>query len=548
MMKKALAFIVLLGFIAVSNSQTADYSPTITWSDDAKMKPSLQFQKFLPVGYDQTGVYAILFPRPQAINEIVIIKRKIKLAHITPDLTMERVVELNLKEGDVEKDYEFALWLNNELYIFSSFQNQRLKRTFLFAQTVDKKTLEVNDDVMKIAEIDYNDFNKFKYAEFDYKLSPDSTKLLITYALLDKNNTILDKGLSVFSNNFTTLWHSRDLGPQDSSVFRFDEFAINNNGDVYILGKSFESRKELDNHQKYKRVVKFYFYGDYLRLRELPWYEYRVVALTYSGTRKQVFTPSVPNRFVRNLTLTAIGGDKILCAGVFSNEKSYSVLGNCSFIIDVHNNRMTHSLHNFSSDFITEGLNKKKQVRKYEKGKEFDNYYYFPKPLIEREDGGFYMLTEQVERRRESIRSENTTITFNSWMYDDIIIASLSEKGETEWVRRIDKNMYAAFDGVFYSSFRAYPRNDELFLVFTEFNKKATNMFGVIKRSESTFARIDRHGNVYREVISTAKDDGVALQPGDAGQLCPNSLFMMGYNSFLTFKFLKLELPVMETK
>jgi hypothetical protein len=528
-MKRLILLIVLCGVSRLIPAQNIHHA--IQWSDDAKMNRSMHFYRMRAVGYDHTGVYTLLFPSPPAPEQIVGGTSRIFLARITPDLQIVQHIPINLKSDEIEKEYEFTLWLNNELYVFSSFQNQRLKKTFLFAQAVDKNTLEVKDEIIKITEIDYSEHHKFKNADFNIQISPDSSKVLIHYALLDRSRSILDMGLTVYTNDFKPIWHSKNFSADNSNVFRFDEFVVNNSGDVFILGKSFDSRIDLLKHRRYKKVIRYWVWGDIRRMFEFPLYEYRIVALTHGGTRKQVFTPTINDRFIRQLSLVPVKEDKVLCTGVYSNKNSFSVIGNCSFIIDVGKNHITQSINPFTDAFIKEGLSKR-QLQKFEKGKEFDVYLYYPGDLIAREDGGFYMLTELVEQRMEG----NRVYIFDAFYYEDILVVSLDSNGETEWVRRIDRSMYAAMDGIRYSSFNAHLLNNDLYLVFAEYDKKPGS-----KRSQSSLARIDRQGNVSTEIIATAKTDGVTLMPRSAGNFCPESIFMMGrYNA--KYRLLRIDL------
>lgn len=543
-MKKTFVILAFIGLSVVLHAQKITENIKTTWSEEGRMDKDMAFFVLEPIGYDSTGVYGLTHPFTVQGGFVIGPGQKYAVTHISPDLDFVPMEEINLKVGDVDKDFEFALWLNGEYYIFSSFQNQKLKKTFLFAQTLNKETLQVNHDLEKIAEIDYSEFNKFKKSNYYYSLSPDSTKLMIRHSLLNKDNEVLNMGLSVFTSSLELLWQTGHVTPANNNIFTFEEYAVNNQGEVFVLGKSFETEKRYKNHREYKKVRKFPF-GGYHRLIEYPDYTYVLIAITEKGKIKQDFTLGLPGQFVRKLTMQPDDKGKVICAGFFAGENSYSVTGNCTFNIDVKKGKVESNHDTFSVDFLTQCLDSKevkKHNKKYNKKKEFDHYFHFTKPLVFRSDGGFYLMAEQVEQRREKIQSGNTITIFDAYNYDDILVISVDKNGNTEWKQKIDRSTYVVGDNVIFSSFMVHPQDDDLYLLFEEVDEKSTNFFGVIKRSKATLAKFESNGAVTSEIISSAEENGVALLPKYGGYSGSNSLLLLGKDAGRKFKFLNIDI------
>jgi hypothetical protein len=538
---------ITLQFLALSftiTAQSSSLNPRLTWSNEGIMGKEIAFFVTEPIGYDKSGVFAITHPFPSSGGIVIGPGQDYGIIRIAPDLNFSNMKEINLKEGESEKTYEFALWLNNEFYVFTSFQNQKLRKTFLFAQTINKQTLEVNNDIRSIAEIDYSQFNKYKYSEFNYSLSSDSTKLLVRYSLLDKDNMILDMGMSLFSNKLENFWTVGNIAPESSEIFTFEQYAVSNKGDVFVLGRSFDSDRKYENHLKYKKVWKPPF-GSYHRLEEYPNYSYKMMAITSNGTNKKDYSLSIPNKFVRKLTMKPNDKGDVICAGFFAQEDTYSVTGSCTFQINLSTEKLSVTQDEFALDFLVQDREAKaasKLSKNYKKGKEFDTEFHFTKELVLREDGGFYLIAEQVEQRREQQNNGKTIVIYNAYNYNDIVVISIDKNGNTEWKKKIDKNTYVASEGVIFSSFMVHPSNNNLYLVYEEIGKKSFNMFGMLKQSKATMVKVSRDGSVLSQKISAAEDSGVALLPNYAGYSSPNSLLFTGKNGVRKFKFLKVEL------
>lgn len=74
---------------------------------------------------------------------------------------------LELKQEKNDMNLAFSVMSKNEdIFLFSTYQNTKNKVKYLFSQTLNKSTLKPNNDLKKVAEIDYKDFSKYNPGNF----------------------------------------------------------------------------------------------------------------------------------------------------------------------------------------------------------------------------------------------------------------------------------------------------------------------------------------------------------------------------------------------
>ena len=90
--------------------------------------------------------------------------------------------------------------------MFTSLKNNKLKQNFLFVQSINKKTLLLNNDLKQIAQIDYAGNRKYNAGNFNYKTSRDSSKILIYYDLPYEQGASEKFGFHVFDNKLAEMY------------------------------------------------------------------------------------------------------------------------------------------------------------------------------------------------------------------------------------------------------------------------------------------------------------------------------------------------------
>ena len=114
--------------------QTIDYN--VVSSSEEKLRMCQYFDQVI---HDNPSfIYTI---KRRKINGILE-EKKIEVEIYTPDLKRVRSRDLNLEYKGNKRNFEELLYLNDKLYLFTSFFNTSKKTNFLFVETYDAYTLK----------------------------------------------------------------------------------------------------------------------------------------------------------------------------------------------------------------------------------------------------------------------------------------------------------------------------------------------------------------------------------------------------------------------
>ncbi len=69
-------------------------------------------------------------------------------------MNLEKSTELNLEYKGIKRNYEFIINSDGKLFLFSSYFNPKSNEKTLYSQTINKKSMHVNNDVIKISVIE----------------------------------------------------------------------------------------------------------------------------------------------------------------------------------------------------------------------------------------------------------------------------------------------------------------------------------------------------------------------------------------------------------
>ncbi len=509
-MKHLLVSIFLMSFTILFAQ-----SSKVSVQEGAEFKESKKERFAGIISTDKTGYYAIRSKKSTHFLE-----------HYNKKLNKTLFTELNLKEGKKDKDYEFTLSLNNKIYVFSSFKNQKLKKKFLFSQSVNKKTLQVNNDLKKIAEIDYSSKSRYKSGGFSYEVSPDSSKVLIHYGLPYKKDENQKIGFHVLDVSTKQLWAKKMNAPH-KSLSNIQDYRVDNDGNVHILGIVYEG-----DTRKYKR-------------RGKPNYHYEIVSYYSKGTTVKKYPVKIEGKFLTDMQIQIGTNQNIICAGFYSSQGTWSVEGTYFLKINKNSRKIvSKNFKKFDIDFITQNMSvreEKRTKKKKAKGKNVELYEYDLDELIIKPDGSVYLIGEQYYVRvvttttTDSNGNTRTTTTYH-YYYNDIIVINFSAAGEVKWAEKILKKQHTINDGGFYSSYVACIDGDNIFFVFNdhvknlyENDKNKYSYFTKSKKSSTlVMVEINNKGQEKKEVVFDAKNYPILVRPLMSSQVSKNEVILLG--------------------
>lgn len=482
------------------------------------------------ISTDKTGYYAIRTK-----------KSKTFLEHYDQKLNKTLFTELNLKEGKKDKVYEFVVDTEEKIYLFSSFRNQKLKKKFLFSQSVNKKTLQVNSDLKKVAEIDYSSRNRYKSGTFSHELSDDKSKVLIYYTVPVGKNEPSKKGLHVLNDQMKQLWAKNVKMPADAG-FGLKDFKIDNDGNVHLLGIVYEN-----GTSKEKRKGK-------------PNYHYEIISYYSQGKKVKKYPVKVQGKFLRDMQIAIGTNNNIICAGFYSSKGTFSISG--TFFLKINRNSkkiVTQNFKEFGIDFITQNMTvrqEKKTKKKKAKGKNVELYEYDLDDLIIKPDGGVYLVGEQffvkvVQHTSTDSNGNTRTTTSYHYYYNDIIVVNFSPSGKIEWTEKILKKQHTVNDGGFYSSYVTCVQGDKMFFVFNDnvknLQENDKNKYAYFTKSKKTstlvMVEVSNKGQQKKEVIFAARSYPILARPLLSSQVSEDEVILLGQrkkvNKLTKLKFKK---------
>jgi hypothetical protein len=537
-MKRCLLIGIFIVCHLVIYGQSLKDEVKVTFGKVEKRSSEDDFYKVNIIGSDNNGIYVIGTPYYQYYKgqSVIIKKEPYRILRYSHDLNSFKSQAIDLQYDKAELNYEFAFYINQKIYLFSSFQNHDHKKTYLFVQTIDKNTLKPNSQYKKIAEIDYANESKYKQASFNFSLSPNQKKVLIYYSLLNKHNGILGNGFEVLGDNMETIWSLKNIPtPATSGVFSFKEYKVDNQGEVFILGRTYKDNKEFA-YSKY--FEKNWFLSNTRTLLEDPVYATYLLHFGKSKGLIRQIPLVIEGKRLKDVAITFKNNQEILGTGFYSSKDKISVSGVFTFTLK-KDGKAIENIHkkDFDKEFITQGMDdkeKQKTLAKLEKGKEYEKYIYLLSEVKSLSSGGQVFIAEQLRQEKKRKRVGNEVYTQNVFHHHAILAIDIAPNGSINWMKKIPKQQYSREESILNSSFGLFEKKDKLYFIYNDIAKRNIGISDRVKNSKAMMAELDRKGN-YRVAELFSKDDsGINLRPLDFHQVNGNEVVFYGNTSFVS--------------
>ncbi|NOQ25811.1 MAG: hypothetical protein GQ564_10660 [Bacteroidales bacterium] len=515
--------IILVGFLSLlilnSSGQEKSNKVDILWGDEQKESKKTTLSDI--VGHDETGIYALKTKRKGFYG----MNSTITLEHYNNKLNQTNSVSLELIYQKKKMNFEFIIHHNNELYLYSSFINKKLNHNFLFVQTINKKTLQFNQDIKKIAEIDYTGRSIVNIGNFNYEVSRDSSKVLVYYNLPYVRYENEQYGFHVFDEEMNQLWENKVTLPYMEELLDVEDFKIDDKGNVHLLGVIYKEKR------KAKRK------GE-------PNYKYQIISYFDKGNEVKEYPIMIEGKFLTDMKIAITDDKDVICSGFYSNEGLFSIIGAYFIKVDGETKEIiAKNFKEFGIDFITQNMTdrqEKKAKKKAEKGKEVELIQYDLDNIVLRDDGGAVLIGEQyfvrmVTRTMSNGNGGTTTTTSYYYFYNDIIVINISPEGNIEWTEKIPKRQKTANDGGFYSSYAMSVVKDKLYFVFNDHPENLTykgegKLYNFIKSKESliVLVELDSNGKQTREALFSAREADILTRPKVCKQISKKEMILFG--------------------
>ena len=534
-MKSIKLFLFLLGPILLFGQQ--DFLPAdIYWGQSLK-EPNGTFLSKI-IGSDGTGFYAVREKLPNALNEN---NPKIVVEYYNSKMSLRKAKEISLKYKKKNRKFEDFMKFGGNLYLLTSFNNQKQEKNYLFVQSVSTRSLLPRSDLKMIAEIQTR--NAMQLGSFDYEISKDSSKVLIYNQLPYKKGEPERFALQVFDQDFNQLWNKEISLPYPDERYSVEEYQVDNNGNVYLLGVIYQDRIRV-------------------RRQGRPTYQYNILTYTEDGNDAEEYRINLGNKFITDLTFRPANNGDLVCSGFYSDKGTYSVKGTYYFRINPQTKEMSNkNLKAFDFDFLTEYFprGKKERARKANSRRSPELYRYALNDLILRSDGGAVLIAEQYFVY--TVRDNNFNGFYGGYYnyynpyfnnnqfdyyynYNDIIVVNITPEGEIEWTTRIPKRQETFNDGGYFSSYAMSTVKDKLFFIYNDNarnfdpNENRLHNFNG-KYSVIAVTQVNKDGTADTYPMFSNRDAGIITRPKICKQLGRRSMIVYGERG-RSYKFANL--------
>jgi hypothetical protein len=471
------------------------------------------------IGHDASGFYVL----KRQFSGGFFASTKLSLDKFDNSLNPIKNIELELTEGGKKSYLEDILHLRGQMHLFTSFPDQRTKINALFWQTVNKQTLLPDQtNKKKIAEINYEGNSRRNSGSFNFRLSQDSSKVLVFYSLPYDFGDPEKFGFAVYDDQMNRLWQKDVVLPYRDELFDVESVKVDNYGNVYLLGLL------------YKDVRK-------AKRKGAANYQYKVLSYTQEGKNENEYAVSLPDKFLTDMQIGIRSNQDIVCAGFYSDFGKLSIRGTFFLSIDAKTKAVkTESFKEFDINFITQNMTERqaeKAKRREEKGQEQEMYEYDLDKLIVRSDGGALLIGEQFFINTVTYTSYTgnraITRTVTYYYYNDIIVVNINPDGNIAWSVKVPKRQSSVNDGGFYSSYAMAINKDKIYFVFND-NPNNLDYSGVGRVQEAglrnqvvTVASVNARGEMKRQLLGAGAGE-VIIRPKVCEQISYSEMLLFG--------------------
>lgn len=471
------------------------------------------------IGNDNQGIYIL--------KRGSFKKSNLAVSLLDHNMTPKKTAPIYLGERKQRRSFEYITYINEHLFLFSSKVNKDKKTNEIFVESIDKKSCLQNRDVKKIGEINYDGFNKKNSGNYRFKKSRNESNILVYYNLPYEKKEKEKFGFIVLDKSLNKVWEKKITLPYLEELFEIDRFKVDNDGNVYILGKRFYEKRKTERKGKVN---------------------YEIIVLRYDKESDEMkeYPIRLKGKRLNDIQIEINNNQDLICAGFYSNQGTHQVSGSFFLRIDGNSTEIITENHKpFSFELLTQGLTEKKAkkvAKNKEKGKEIGLYEYDLDELIVRDDGGVVLIGEQyyVTVTTHTSRDPNgntRTYTTYHYHYNNIIVVNINPDGSIAWSKQIQKKQSTTNDSGYSSSYDMAIIKDKLYFTFNDNIKnvglKNSNQLYYYnkskKKSVAVIVEMDLSGNqTPRKALFTAKEVEILIQPKLCEQISKNEIILYG--------------------
>lgn len=480
-----------------------------------------------PIGQDDQGLYFLMIPYTEVISGPVVGDADFYIALVSEDAELVKKQAVNFKIDGKPSTFEFTQEINGRLLFFTSVEDKGAKTVTFYTQEVDKKTLQLSSP-RKVVEMSFAHVKReYRRASFKCELSRDKSKMLISYSLIDKDDSMLTFGYVVLDSGLKEVYTWSGNLDMTDGVYLFDQFRITNKGEVYLLTRYFRNNKALDKNTSMSKTNIF------TTTKSVEYhsnYEHRVVKFEGKSDSKVMAIPN-SKKFYSTIDIGLFPDGNILLAGFYSGNEENIPSGAVCLKLNPKTGAVQETgSKDFGSDFQMPSDISIKNNGLVAGKDQYLNYRFIISDIHYHKSGGFTLIGER--NVTQSKRTGNTFYTVNH--LDDLAVIEISGAGAINAIHKVVKSQQAADMEIFNASYFFFEQNNVRYLAFANMGK------GV--QDENVLVRIAADGKQSREVMFTRGETEVTIRPKACAVFRGGKLMIYGtknnrYSRWLSFPF-----------
>jgi hypothetical protein len=496
--------ILALFFAAILISNAVAQRFNVRWGDNSRL--NFDFVDAVPLANGQFIVLKLKhgpkmsFGKPEDLRPIFVLV----------DKNMESIRE---KEIEIEEknatDRGFEKYGNNFYFIYEAYDKES-KTTSVYALKVNEKTLEVE---AKATLGTYASDSRYNQAGPSYKMSSDSTKILLFVEGAEAKKENKKFYVAVYETNLTLVWKKEielPIGDRYVSIYDKD---ITNDGKVYVAIKHYD--KEVSRETVMEDGEK------------IPSYTYKLLVYDATDTQGKEILVELNNHFIQGTKLSYNKNGSIVLAGLYKRKHNGNINGAFYSILDATTKEIKDPKmvpfppemismidnDNFGSDKSSDpGLYPGFKIRH----------------IRNRSNGSVDLIAEYYKEvystQHSNINGSLRVYQTTSYTYGDIVNTNINAEGKAVFTR-IPKNQkfnnftpFLGFYPIVYGDKLVLLYNDDVDNVERDIEMKPDDVVN-FKRSVFLAATVDAKGNVSRQSLYSHVDEDYITFPKSTAKI-----------------------------
>ena len=501
-MKIVIRIITLVLLIAVTSFHLSAQSFKVSWADNARLK--YDFEDAVPVNQNQFIILKLKSSSRSFFGGNVEQQPILVLIDKNMETLMEKDLPIDEKNASLKG---FEKYGANIFFLYEAYDKEN-KTTSVYALKIEEKSLNVKE---KIVLGTYSSDSRYDQAEPSYKLSSDSSKVLIFVEGPDRKKENKKFFVGVFDINLKSIWKKEielPIGDRNVSIYDQD---ITNDGKVFVAIKHYD--KEVTRESVREDGSK------------VPSYTYKLLVYDGKDSKGKEITFNLNNQFIQGTKLSYNKNGTITVAGLYKRKYNGNINGAFYATFDANTAEVKDpKMVPFSPEMIT-------LVDKDNFGSDKDSdpglYSGFRiRHIMNRSNGSVDLISEYY--RLDIITSYNatthTTTTSYRYTYGDIINTNIDKNGKAIFTRipknqkLTNSNIFLGFYPIVYGDKLVLLYNDDKDNVERDIEKRPDDVVN-FKRSIFLAATVDAKGNVSRRSIYSHLDEDYITIPTSVAKI-----------------------------